>query len=149
MNKLLVFLLLTLVIGCSTATNVKKDISLKELVKLHNQARLKWNYDPLIEDSKLTQYANNHANFMLKSNRLKHSNIGQISKLGFSMVGENIAWNQQTEEEVMSSWMWSPGHRSNILGKGYDSIGCGVAYDKNNIYWCVVFGEKFKSNYSK
>lgn len=149
MNKIILFLVCLFFTGCSSASYVKKDISVKELARLHNEARYKWNYRPLIEDKKLEQYAKNHANFMLRSNRLKHSDIGKISKMGFSVAGENIAWNQQTEEEVMNSWLWSPGHRSNILAKEYDSIGCGVAYDKNNIYWCVVFGKKSKPNYSK
>lgn len=50
--------------------------------------------------------------------------------------GENIAMGQQTPEQVMDSWMSSPGHRSNILSDA-DEIGVGFA----NFYWVQVFGQ--------
>ena len=131
-----------LIIGCTKPTNVKRNIDLNKLVELHNTNRAGWNIKILHETKELKDYANKHANWMLKNNKLKHSSMSGISKLGYNNVGENIAWNQGSEEEVINAWLWSPGHRANILSKDYDSIGCGVAYDDNNIYWCVVFGKK-------
>lgn len=60
--------------------------------------------------------------------------------LKFSAAGENIAWGQKTPQEVMNTWMNSPGHRSNILGTSYDEIGVGVAKDaQGRIYWTQMF----------
>lgn len=140
----ILFLILFFLIGCSKPFDVKNNINLEKLVKLHNKERLKLGLKELEEDKNLKNYASNHANFMLNKNKLKHSSIIDVLKFDFDLAGENIAYNQETEEEVMRSWMRSQGHRGNILNKHYDSIGCGIAYNEKNIYWCVVFGRKFK-----
>ena len=58
----------------------------------------------------------------------------------FSAAGENIAYGQRTPEEVMNSWMNSPGHRSNILNATYNQIGVGVAKSSNGtFYWTQMF----------
>lgn len=115
------------------------------LIQLHNEARKKsswmWKISPLEKDSKLTEYAINHAKNMVKNNSLYHSSMRKILALGFNRAGENIAWGQKTPESVMRSWLMSPGHRMNIMSTQYNKIGCGLAEDENGrIYWCVVFG---------
>lgn len=58
----------------------------------------------------------------------------------FSAAGENIAYGQRTPQEVMNSWMNSPGHRSNILNPTYNQIGVGVAKAANGtFYWTQMF----------
>ncbi|NMA24173.1 MAG: SafA/ExsA family spore coat assembly protein [Clostridiales bacterium] len=58
----------------------------------------------------------------------------------FSNGGENIAYGQRTPQEVMNSWMNSPGHRANILSATYNQIGCGVAKSSNGTYyWTQMF----------
>ena len=42
---------------------------------------------------------------------------------------------QRTPQEVMNSWMNSPGHRSNILSSVYNQIGVGVARDSKGVYY--------------
>ena len=49
-------------------------------------------------------------------------------------IGENIALNHgRSEEEIAEnlvvSWMHSPGHRANILSRDYSYVGNGVALD--------------------
>jgi uncharacterized protein YkwD len=112
------------------------------LIELHNQRRTSGllGQRPLAKNDSLMAYAQGHAEWMAKSNRMRHSSMSKVLKLGFSAAGENIAWGQETEEGVVSSWMWSPGHRSNIMGTSYDSIGAGAAVRDGRIYWCVVFG---------
>ena len=117
------------------------------LIDLHNQARSKaswaWKLGPLQADDKLMAYAQEHANRMVSENALRHSSLRNIMRLGFSQAAENIAWGQETPESVMKSWLWSPGHRRNIMGQSYDKIGCGAAKDsKNKLYWCVCFGKE-------
>lgn len=66
---------------------------------------------------------------------------------------ENIALGQSSPASVMSSWMNSPGHRSNILNGSSSSIGVGCVYINGNYYWVQIFGGKninraYKSSYT-
>jgi uncharacterized protein YkwD len=66
----------------------------------------------------------------------------RIERAGYAYaaMGENVAAGQRTPEEAMRSWMGSPGHRHNILGR-YTEMGVGVARSANgSLYWCVDFG---------
>jgi uncharacterized protein YkwD len=116
-----------------------------QLIDLHNRARLDaswlWRLGNLAPHNALMTYAQEHANWMAGAQELKHSSIGAILKLGFSRAGENIAMGQKTPESVLRSWLWSPGHRANILSRNFNRLGCGAAFDKKQrLYWCVCFG---------
>ncbi len=66
----------------------------------------------------------------------------RIKRAGYDYekAGENVAAGQTTVDEVMRSWLLSPGHRLNVLGR-YSEIGMGYAIDKTGTpYWCVTFG---------
>lgn len=116
------------------------------LIELHNIERQKsWFYKlaPLIRDDILEEYASEWVNHMASTDRLKHSDMKEMMQLGFSAVGENIAYGQKDEKSVMKSWMRSFGHRRNIMSKSYNRIGCSSTYSENNmLYWCVCFGKK-------
>ena len=116
------------------------------ILKLHNEARSRGWFSKIKEletDDKLTIYASDWAKYMADSSKLKHSNMKDIISLGFSNVGENIAYGQKDEDSVMKTWLWSPGHRRNIMNKLFTHMGCGLSYsDKNVPYWCVCFGRK-------
>ena len=114
---------------------------LENLIILHNESRE--NRDSLIEDESLMDYAQKWADYMADTTRLKHSRIKNIMALGFNAAGENIAYGQEDAEQVMKTWLKSPGHRSNILNSSYNRIGCGVSLANNGTpYWCVCFGKK-------
>lgn len=115
------------------------------LIDLHNQHRVDgswlWRLGNLTPDDALMLYAQTHANTMASRQKLQHSSMKDIVRLGFSRAGENIAMGQKTPERVMTSWLWSPGHRANILSRNFNRIGCGAALDKRQrLYWCVCFG---------
>ena len=114
-----------------------------KLVELHNAARAKswWQLKPLTADDKLMDYAAQWAATMAERGRMTHSSIRDIMALGFSPAGENIAWGQTHEQEVMSAWLRSPGHRANIMGSRYSRIGGGAAERGGRLYWCVCFGK--------
>jgi uncharacterized protein YkwD len=58
----------------------------------------------------------------------------------FSYAGENIAAGQRTPQEVVNSWMNSPGHRANILNRNYTKIGVGYASGgEYGTYWTQMF----------
>ncbi len=57
-------------------------------------------------------------------------------------VAENVAGGQTTAEEVVNTWLASPGHCANLMGPRYSDTG--VAYAVNpagekGIYWAQVF----------
>jgi len=119
-------------------------INLDKLIELHNQQRKKtlfWSIPFLIQDIKLTNYAQEWSDYMARKNDLKHGDLKDIISLGFNSVGENIAAGQRTEEKVMESWMKSTGHKKNIMNKKFTLIGCGYSLSKHSVpYWCVCFG---------
>ena len=58
---------------------------------------------------------------------------------GASSIGENVAFGQAGANEVMQSWLDSPGHRANIEGD-YTHIGIGVADDASGVpYYTQIF----------
>ena len=60
--------------------------------------------------------------------------------INWRFCGENIAKGQTSPENVMNSWMDSPGHKANILSPNYGKIGVGCYTDPHGyIYWVQEF----------
>lgn len=60
------------------------------------------------------------------------------------LAGENIAVESETPEEVMESWMNSPGHRQNILERRFKYLGVGYYYTPDGVggykhHWVQIF----------
>lgn len=55
---------------------------------------------------------------------------------GSNGAGENIAYGQQTPQEVVQDWMASSGHRANILNKAFVVAGVGQSGNR----WTMNFG---------
>jgi uncharacterized protein YkwD len=126
----------TLALGC-----VRADDSAKDLLNEHNRQRAQRGLEPLELDPALCEYAQSHAKKMADKGLLVHSSMSNLAvRAGNGNVGENIAWGQNSEEEVCDSWMNSSGHRANILSKRYKKVGFGVKEDeRGRKYWCAVF----------
>lgn len=137
MGRILKAIAFVLVIGCARAD----DGTLKTLLEEHNRERVQRGIEPLSMDESLCEYARIHAEKMAEKGLLAHSSMSRLSaSAGNGNVGENIAWGQNSEEEVCGSWMRSPGHRANILSKRYKRVGFGVKKDeRGRKYWCAVF----------
>ncbi len=56
------------------------------------------------------------------------------------MWGENIAMGYVDADKVMNGWMNSEGHRNNILGANFKSIGIGCVTVNGGIFWVQCFG---------
>lgn len=59
-----------------------------------------------------------------------------------SGAGENIAGGQITPEEVMESWLASPGHYANIMRPEFNGIGVGCYFNPDSdykFYWVQTF----------
>jgi uncharacterized protein YkwD len=80
---------------------------------------------------------------MVARNYFSHDSLGggdfvdRIRKAGymaprtFPTLGEDLAWGSGTLGEpgaIVASWMASPGHRANILGRQFREAGIGVAF---------------------
>lgn len=63
-----------------------------------------------------------------------------------ALVAENIAAGQTTVKEVVDGWMSSPGHRRNLLERGVDDLGVGLAIGKGRngeqVIWVQLFGRE-------
>jgi len=152
---LIAILIIILLSGCSNQSdditfnkNEIKSFSIEQekLLEIHNKERVSRGYVPLVLDKNLCEYAQKHSDNMVKNNSLYHSKMNDIRKVNpdTNWVGENVAWGQENEEAVVNAWMWSPGHRWNILGSKYKKVGFGVSKDirssfNGKIYWCAVF----------
>ena len=60
--------------------------------------------------------------------KMPHGNVR-----GIGYVGKYDA--ERLAKEIVDGWMESPGHRANILDKGYEKTGIGVRYDGETYYY--------------
>ena len=107
-------------------------------------ANLEWN-------PALATAAQRHADDMTRRNYFSHTSrngasfAARIRSAGYRyrLAAENIAAGQWSPEEVVASWMASPGHRANILNCRLRHIGVGMGQNGGSdfgIYWVQKFG---------
>lgn len=119
-----------------------------EVIRLVNVERAKKGLPALRANWELSRVARMKSQDMINKNYFSHTSptygspFDMMEAFGvkFSAAGENIAMGQRTPQAVMTAWMNSPGHRSNILGASYTQIGVGLARNKNGTsYWTQMF----------
>jgi uncharacterized YkwD family protein/spore coat assembly protein SafA len=119
-----------------------------EVVRLVNIERSKQGLQPLKENWELSRVARYKSADMASKNYFAHesptygSPFRMMESFGikYSSAGENIAYGQKTPQQVMTAWMNSPGHRSNIMSPSFSQIGVGYATNKNGVpYWTQMF----------
>lgn len=62
-----------------------------------------------------------------------------LTGISWRRCGENAAQGLSTPASVMDGWMFSEGHRANILKEDYEYIGVGVVYENNKFSWIQIF----------
>lgn len=98
----------------------------------------------------LEQAARAHAQDMSAHNFLGHEGsegsmpAERAAQAGYSWasVAENVAAGQTTAEEVVDTWLSSPGHCANLMDPRYSESGVGRATNpdsKHVVYWVQVF----------
>lgn len=105
----------------------------EQVAVLVNKERTSRGLKPLTHRADLKNVAEKKAQDMINSNYFSHTSPNYGSPfdmmktfgISYQMAGENIAKGQKSPQEVMNSWMNSPGHRENILKPEYDAIGVG------------------------
>lgn len=119
-----------------------------EIIKMVNKERSKKHLPPLSEDRRLNSLADKKAKIMATENNLSHtaggynsfSDLIKEAHIEYLAVGENIARNWKTPDDVMKAWLNSSGHRANILNKKFTKIGVGKAVNsKGDTYWVQLF----------
>ena len=120
----------------------------KEVLRLVNVERSKEGLQELSLDSKLSQASAIRANELLES--FSHTRpsgarcfsvFKEVGINSYYACGENIAMGQKTPEQVVNSWMNSPGHRANILSWKYRYMGLGFCKTDQGMkyYWAQMF----------
>lgn len=65
-----------------------------------------------------------------------------LEGIGYTSAAENIAAGQRTATDVVTAWMNSSGHRTNILNKKLKHLGVGYTEKANTLYgrhWAQLF----------
>ncbi len=102
-----------------------------EVIRLVNVERQRRGLRPLAPAEKMMQDARSWSEVQASRGRMYHSRMG---------YAENVAYGQTTPQEVVRTWMNSPGHRRNILAANRSTIGVGLAYGGGGRpYWTQVF----------
>jgi uncharacterized protein YkwD len=119
-----------------------------EVVTLVNAERVKASCAAVTVDDRLTTAARAHSADMAARDYFSHTTpegvefATRITNAGYRWggAGENIAKGQRSPQEVMTSWMNSPGHKANILNCGFKNLGVGVAADATGaLLWTQDF----------
>lgn len=125
-----------------------------EMLAQVNAARKKAGAPPLRSNSKLDLAAQRHAEDMLARNYFAHESPenktvrdrARAAGYDWRAIGENIAEGQFSVDEVMDTWLHSPGHRRNILDPGFKELGAGLALGRSGggyrVVWAQAFGAK-------
>ena len=99
------------------------------------------NYNPT-----LGQAAMSHACDMLVNDFFSHEGTGgttvqaRVRRAGYQdcLVAENIAWGYPTAGQIVTGWMNSPGHRSNMLHARATEMGIGITQGPKGPNWVLV-----------
>lgn len=118
-----------------------------QVVQLVNVEREKNGLPALYLDRGMSDIARTKSLDMANNNYFAHQspiygNAGNMLRqfgINWSSWGENLAYGQDTPEEVVSAWMKSPGHRANILSNNFSFIGVGYVNSNGTAYWTQMF----------
>ena len=149
-------LLLTTLSAASPAfaeTPANRDQLAARVLELVNQERAREGLAPMAMNPNLTTAAQSYAETLSSGGCFEHTcgpvpnpgdRIRNTGYSGYNAWAENIAAGQRTPEEVMKSWMNSPGHRANIMNPIYNEIGVGVSNGAApyRIYWSQSFARR-------
>ncbi|WP_311315236.1 MULTISPECIES: CAP domain-containing protein [unclassified Bacillus (in: firmicutes)] len=111
-----------------------------QLFDLTNASRVNHDLSVLTWDKRVKVTAQDHSADMAVNQYFNHTNLEGESpfdrmeddKINFRMAGENLAAGQNSSIFAHEGLMNSIGHRENKLQKDFESLGVGVAFDKEN-----------------
>lgn len=106
-----------------------------DMLKAVNYLRETNGSGPLVQKEEWMRCAQAHAERMQNTGIFAHQGTQEYDSL-CKWNGENIAWNYSSYFTALGGWMKSPGHRANILNRGFRSLGWGKA----GPYYVQIFG---------
>ncbi len=121
----------------------------QSVVTLINAERAAVGLGSLGLDNRLSFVADQHSTDMMANGCFSHTSCDGTSfgtrvwsvYPNTSAIGEVIAAGQSTAKDVVDAWMGSAGHKAQILGSGYLSLGVGLVQGgTHGYYWTVDFG---------
>ncbi|KAI9591755.1 hypothetical protein BDF19DRAFT_443444 [Syncephalis fuscata] len=100
----------------------------------------------------LNKAAQDHSTLQARNKQVGHELPGELGLMqrcsagggGWNSVSENVAGGQTSMEQVMNSWINSPGHLRNLVSDA-THFGSGMALDSSGrAYWTQNFGRNVK-----
>lgn len=123
----------------------------KEIVQATNVYRVEHSLAPLSTNPQLQIVAQFIAQDMANKAYWSHNNLtGQtpwfwlnVAGYKYKYAGQNLARKFTTTEENMQSWIKSPTHNANLLFKGFQETGVGMATSSDGkVYVVQYFGSR-------
>lgn len=137
--------------GCDGA---RGDAAAAPTLCLLNAERARHGLRPLREDARLARAARRHARDMAERDYFAHESPegtgphARILRAGYErprLTGENLARGEAeagAPSAIVEGWMHSPGHRENILRRGFEEIGIGIVVDGGEAFYATTFGAR-------
>lgn len=105
---------------------------------------------PLTRSAALDEAAQRHAEDLARRGELSHDGFDgstpgrRATRAGYAWayVAENVARGQSTAEQVVETWLASPGHCANLMNPRATETGIGIAEDADGrwgAYWVQVY----------
>lgn len=99
-----------------------------EVLRLVNVERARAGARPLKADSCAATYAVRQNSVIATAGTLSHQDLGAVMRgCQARGAGENVAYGNVTPAQMMTMWMNSPGHRTNILRPTFTHLGVGAS----------------------
>ncbi len=106
-----------------------------QILSFTNQERLKVSLEPLSSNPILDYLANLRVNDLFANQYFEHispsgqsvATLAQKNNYEYILIGENLALgNFGSDQQIVSAWMESNGHKANILNEKYTELGVAV-----------------------
>ena len=113
-------------------------------VRATNGARARYDLRALDTDRCLQRFAARQAVAMARQESMYHQDLGPVMRTcGLGLAGENVAYGYPSGREVVRGWMHSPGHRANILNRGYRLVAVAARESASGRWYAAqVFGSR-------
>jgi len=126
----------------------------EQMLRLINQERIKRGISALRLDASLNQAAARHSRAMARGRSLSHQLPGEVNLVqrlaqtgaAFDAAGENVA-HSDSIAGAHEDFMYSLGHRANILDPRYNAVGIGAEESRGMLYVTEDFA-RLQNKYS-
>lgn len=127
------------------------SLVVQAIIDQTNRSRAENGLPPVQPNAALMQAAQLHSQDMGRIDRMLHDIPGvPLARLtdraasvryDYRLLGENIAYNQASAADVVSSWMNSPPHRENMLNPAFTDIGVGLGWNgRGEPFYTMMLG---------